>query len=529
MNTVASIYILSIGFATAVALIHLLLYLFYPRERANLFFSLFAFGVAVRFFSSDVLRASDYGGNTALIISLIKDYSVAVASFSYILFLYAAFSRPVAVQFWVVLAAWMLLAIVQTINPYLAGLALNTVLMPVFVVIESLRLIIQALIKRQEGAWLIGLGVILLALAPLKDALSNLGQLSLPPFVNTFVNQLAICSIIVVNSVFLARNFARTNKHLEAKLLEVETLSAERLEQERAATELKLQHEQEKSRRELMERELTLAADIQKGLFPETLPSINGYEIAAGNRPARQCGGDYYDVTAVDGHHAGHQSYLLCVADVAGKGLDAALLMSNMQATLHALAGRIESLVELAAQINQRLYESSPANKFVTAILLEVDPMTGECRYVNAGHNECVLLRSATGEIELLESTGLPLGIMDSDMLRNLGKNYEAKSFRLDAGDLLALYSDGVPEAYDEQEQEWSEARLQECLRVMINEPAQAVVDRVFMELDNFAGTAPQHDDITLLVFKRAVGAIDRKPVEAEIAAQDEAVRLLPA
>jgi serine phosphatase RsbU (regulator of sigma subunit) len=529
MNPGASIYILSMGFATAIALIHLLLYLFYPRERANLFFSLFAFGVAVRFFTSDVLRVPDYAGNTALIIGLTKDYSVGVASFAYILFLYAAFSRPIALQFWIVLAAWILLAILQTINPYVPGLALTTVLLPVFVVIESLRLIIHALIKRREGAWIISAGVILLALAPLKDALSNTGQLSLPPFWNTFVNQLAICSIIVANSVFLARNFARTNKHLEAKLLEVETLSVQRLEQERAATELKLQHEQEKSRRELMERELTLAADIQKGLFPETLPSIYGYEIAAGNRPARQCGGDYYDVTALDGDHAGRQSYLLCVADVAGKGLDAALLMSNMQATLHALAGRTGSLVELTAQINQRLYESSPANKFVTAILLEVDPATGEGRYVNAGHNECILLRSGTGEIELFESTGLPLGIMPGDMLRNLGKNYEAKSFRLNSGDLLALYSDGVPEAYDEQEQEWSEARLQECLRVMINEPAQAVVDRVFKELDGFAGTAPQHDDITLLVFKRAAGAMNKKHVEAEIAAQDEAVQLLPA
>ena len=256
--------------------------------------------------------------------------------------------------------------------------------------------------------------------------------------------------------------------------------------------------------RKKIEKELELAATIQAGLFPECLPIISGYDLAARNRAALWCGGDYYDVLQVEaGDVGGDPSYLLCVADVSGKGLSASLLMSNMQATLRALLGRVPSLVELAARTNELLHATTPSNKFVTAILLEITPATGEARYVNAGHGDCLLLRKHGGVAERLESTGLPLGMMPSEMLQMLGKGYEEKSLQLHAGDLLALYSDGVTEAYDEGENEWGDERLLQCLRPVADAPAQAIVTKVFEEIDRFAGTAPQHDDITVLLIKR--------------------------
>jgi sigma-B regulation protein RsbU (phosphoserine phosphatase) len=256
--------------------------------------------------------------------------------------------------------------------------------------------------------------------------------------------------------------------------------------------------------RKKIEQELELAATIQAGLFPESLPAIKGYDLSAGNRAARWCGGDYYDVLPVEAGTDGEaQSYLLCVADVSGKGLPASLLMSNMQATLRALLGRVPTLVEIAARTNELLHATTPSNKFVTAILLEIIPSTGAVRYVNAGHGDCMLLR-AGGEVERLESTGLPLGMMPAEMLEMLGKGYGEKHLQLGAGDLLALYSDGVTEAYDEAENEWGDERLLECLRPITNTPTRAIVEKVFEEIDRFAGSAPQHDDITLLVLKRA-------------------------
>lgn len=258
--------------------------------------------------------------------------------------------------------------------------------------------------------------------------------------------------------------------------------------------------------RRKIEQELELAASIQDGLFPARLPTIKGYEMAARNRAARWCGGDYYDVLPVEREsEADARSFLLCVADVSGKGLPASLLMSTMQATLRALLGRVPSLVDLASRTNELLHATTPSNKFVTALLLEITPATGEVRYVNAGHGDCMLLRKETGGVERLESTGLPLGMMPSEMLQMLGKGYEERQLDLRAGDLLALYSDGVTEAYDVDENEWGDERLRDCLLGVADAPAQTIITQVFEEIDRFAGSAPQHDDITLLVIKRAL------------------------
>ncbi len=252
--------------------------------------------------------------------------------------------------------------------------------------------------------------------------------------------------------------------------------------------------------RKKIEQEIELAASIQAGLFPEFLPRLEGYDLAAKNRAARWCGGDYYDVLPIETD--GEKSYLLCVADVSGKGLPASLLMSNVQATMRALLGRVPTLVELAARTNELLHATTPSNKFVTAILIELEPKSGAVKYVSAGHGDCLLLRS-DGTVEKFDATGLPLGMMPPEMLGMLGKDYEEKSFQLNAGDLLALYSDGVTEAYDEAENEFGDERLLECLRPIAETDSENIVSKVFTAIDAFAGIAPQHDDITLMVVKR--------------------------
>jgi serine phosphatase RsbU (regulator of sigma subunit) len=175
--------------------------------------------------------------------------------------------------------------------------------------------------------------------------------------------------------------------------------------------------------------------------------------------------------------------------------------MSNMQATMRALLGRLPSLTELATLTNSLLYATTPDNKYVTAILVELDPETGKGRYVNAGHQDCMLLR-ADGEVEWIKSTGTPLGLMAPDIIELMAP-YSEQSFELHPGDVLALFSDGVTEAQDEGENEFGEERLAEFLRPIRTEPAETLVEKVFCEIDRFAGSAPQYDDITLFVIKR--------------------------
>jgi phosphoserine phosphatase RsbU/P len=243
-----------------------------------------------------------------------------------------------------------------------------------------------------------------------------------------------------------------------------------------------------------LESELTLAARIQSALFPAVLPAVDGYDLAAKNRPARQCGGDYYDAMIVG--EGAEARVLLCVADVSGKGLPAALVMSNMQATLRAMLGREPSLPALAERASALLFASTAPEKYVTAALVELVPSTGAMRFVSAGHVDTLVLR-AGGDLFTLSSTGTPLGLFPG------GLPYGEVSGRLEVGDTLLLFSDGVTEAQNACDEEFGEARLMACLQEAADLPSAMVVERIFAAIDEFAGDAPQFDDITLLVARR--------------------------
>jgi len=241
-----------------------------------------------------------------------------------------------------------------------------------------------------------------------------------------------------------------------------------------------------------LEQELGIAAGIQQSLFPSKLPDLTASDIAARNRQARHVGGDYYDVIAIP-NVAGH--HLLCVADISGKGLPAALLMSTIQATLRATIGTQESLASLASRVNCLLFASTPPEKYATAMLLAYDPETGECTYVNAGHTDGIVLHQ-DGKVTYLSTTGMPLGLFGR-------ADFEEARVRVAAGDVLMLYSDGVSEAEDINEEQFGMDRIVEVLQAYRDEPASGIAGRMLERIDEFAGAAPQHDDITLMLLKR--------------------------
>jgi phosphoserine phosphatase RsbU/P len=242
--------------------------------------------------------------------------------------------------------------------------------------------------------------------------------------------------------------------------------------------------------KEKLEKELQLAADIQRRLLPASMPSLAGIDVVARTRPARHVGGDYYDVVPFGSEH------VFCVADVSGKGIAASLLMSNFQATLRALASSGRSLPEIVALMNDLMWASTAANKYVTAIFVAIDAATGRAHYVNAGHNDGFVLR-ADGSVEHLKATGMSVGLLSA-------RPYTEKEISLEAGDLVALYSDGVTEANDPQENEFEADRLIEVLRAQQKSPAGEIVEAVYQAVDAFASTAPQYDDITLMVITRS-------------------------
>jgi sigma-B regulation protein RsbU (phosphoserine phosphatase) len=318
--------------------------------------------------------------------------------------------------------------------------------------------------------------------APLKIGEKVIGVLALG---STLPMAYTAAELKLLNTLALQTATAIEN----ARLFE-RTLQAAR-ERER----LMALHQEAELARTKLESEMKLAARIQQDLFPAQMPDIDGYELAARNRPARRCGGDYYDaLTLVSGE--GGSRLLLCVADVAGKGLPASLVMSNMQATLRALLGDFRSLPTLAAHASDLLYNATSPEKYVTAALAELSPATGAVRFVGAGHLDNVIVR-ADGIVERLSSTGAPLGLLPP------GLAYEQTDQILHAGDALVLFSDGVTDAQDAADEEFGEARLLDALASTAAHDAETVIDRIFEAIDAFAGGAPQFDDMTILVARR--------------------------
>jgi serine phosphatase RsbU (regulator of sigma subunit) len=256
---------------------------------------------------------------------------------------------------------------------------------------------------------------------------------------------------------------------------------------------IRIEHELLQQLREQEERrtqDLKQAAEIQRGILPRGAPEVRGVDLAGHNAPSRTVGGDYYDFIAYpDGRVA------IVLADVAGKGMSAALLMSNLQARVQILAEDPTDLAGLMQRLDQSIAANSPENRFITMFFGLVDPTSGSLVYSNAGHNPPLLIR-ASGEQERLEAMGTVLGV-----LPDVGYEERRREFR--PGDLLVLYSDGVTEAASPDGQEFGEQRLADLLVAHRDEPAAEIVSQVIQAVAEWIAGAPPADDVTLVVARR--------------------------
>ena len=258
-----------------------------------------------------------------------------------------------------------------------------------------------------------------------------------------------------------------------------------------------------KADEERMRREMVMASEVQRRLFPEGPLASRRLDLAGLCLPALGVGGDYYDFLSLRDGLIG-----LAVADVAGKGISAALLMSVVQATLRSQAGSV-SPTELVASMNRLLYRSAARNRFASLFYAEFDEATDLLTFVNAGHNPPILLRRADaspalalrggprasegGVVQRLCTGGLVIGALAAVA-------YEQDVVKLAEGDLLVAYTDGVTEAFDANGQEFGEDRLRLVIESVGDRPAAEVAETIVAAVRQFSVDTPQHDDITLVV-----------------------------
>lgn len=247
--------------------------------------------------------------------------------------------------------------------------------------------------------------------------------------------------------------------------------------------------------RVVMKRDLEIARDIQSWLLPSSPPIVPGLTIAFATRPANTVAGDYYDVfprlTAIPED----QSFLLTVADVAGKSIPAALLMATFQASLKTLSSTPCSLQELVAGMNRYACTNSQNGlRFTTAFIAQFNAASRVLDYINAGHNNPILRRSS-GAIERLVAGGVPLGIQQD-------AKYDAGAATLAPGDWLVIFTDGLVEAVNFAGEEYGEQRLLAVLNANTGLAPDLLLQRMIAEVNTFVGSTPQHDDITCMLIK---------------------------
>jgi len=251
----------------------------------------------------------------------------------------------------------------------------------------------------------------------------------------------------------------------------------------------RVQLELRASRQELAMRhaELNFALEVQRALFPRQLPTDHGLEFSGVCVPARGISGDYYDVVPLSNGRVA-----FAVADISGKGISAAILMSNLHAVLRTLAAAGCTPAEVGARLNQHLHQVTEGLRFATFFYGEWNPAARCLSYVNAGHNAPILVTS--GRVQRLEVCGPPLGLFPDFELG-------VRECRLEQGDLLALFSDGVTEAGIERGREFGEAQLEKLVASHAGKPLAQIQQQVMTAVTRWAGQEAE-DDLTLLLVR---------------------------
>lgn len=242
--------------------------------------------------------------------------------------------------------------------------------------------------------------------------------------------------------------------------------------------------------KEKMEKELSLAAQIQTDFLPKATPECRGFDISGYMTPCYQVGGDYYDYIPIGTDRLG-----ITIADVSGKGPGASLLMASLRASLHFEVHLHYEMEKMAAKLNDFIHKSTPINSFITFFFCELNMKSGELKFINAGHNPPIVL-DKKGKINRMESCGLCLGMFQD-------VEYKAQTVALHPGDIALLFTDGITESRNKENKEFEEEKLVKLLKKNAKLSAPDLIKQIQKEVETFTADTEQMDDQTVVVIKK--------------------------
>lgn len=240
-----------------------------------------------------------------------------------------------------------------------------------------------------------------------------------------------------------------------------------------------------------IEREVNIAASIQKKLLPSRIPKVISGMVHAYSRPAKGVSGDYYDIIPL----SATGKFAMVICDVAGKGVPASLIMVMIRTIIHTIGGARKNAAEVMGWINRGIAGSIDIERFATMSYLTYNPQDHLIEYSNAGHHPLMLYRQASDIIERVDSPGLPIGL-------ERDSQYTLVRLNIEPGDIILAYTDGIIEAMNYRGEQYEEERLKTVFKENRHKSAKDIIDAIREAVDTFVGQAKQHDDMTLIVLK---------------------------
>src|SRR5215468_2300157 len=456
--------------------------------RAGLFL---AIGLSFVVFLTLLLAVNSYPPGALLVLRIVFAAAIGFSSSVELAFLYAAFGVRAPKLFWVAAAGWVAYVLAEA--GMLRGAFTWFAALNFFTAGESVRVTVQALRRRVDGAWIIGCGVFFTALVAPKEVLLTAGA-PIPAVVSALIDQAYTLAIIVSISIYLARRFARTNRQLEAQLVQVQELSTRAIEQERKAAELQLQHEREQARLALIEaenerraREMEEARLLQISLLPKRMPQAPGLEIAAYMQPAAEVGGDYYDFRlSRDG------TLTVAVGDATGHGLKAGMVVTATKSLFETLAEQDE-IPQILSQSSIALKRMNLRSLFMAMSLVKIRGL--RMTVGAAGMPPVLIYRERRREVEEVAVYGLPLGSVTS-------YSYRQAELTLAEGDVVVMMSDGFPERFSRHNEMLGYDRVKAVLVEAADLGPHEIISRFVTIGEAWAEGRPQDDDVTFVVIR---------------------------
>lgn len=470
-----------LGSLLVFAVIHALLFSFYPSEKRNLYFAFFTLFLSLLVFSIFKTEITNSPFESVLFVKIAQVTWILTILYA-LRFTYSLYDSKTPVQFWGFCAAGLLLILGIWFN--LGGIYWLRELFVFISVLEMLRALTKLVLQNRSGSWIIGMGIFCFIVSIFYRVIINVDLISGE---TTTASILGSGMMILSMSVFLSRDFAVTQKQLEQKLNEVNQLSKKTLEQEKLNKKREIETKLLEAENERKSRELEEARVLQLSMLPDKLPDIPPYDISVFMETATEVGGDYYDYSLQD-----DQWMTLALGDATGHGLKAGIMVAAAKSYFHMLSGE-KNPANMIHSMSNGIKNMDLRLMYMGMIIMRCKGL--EAEIISAGMPPVLWYRKDQNRVERITLKGLPLGT-------SVKYPYQTRSLKLSPGDLLLLMSDGLMELFNSKRELLGIGRIEKELLNVSDKPSADVIKHMRSLMLSWSGDHKNEDDVTLMAIR---------------------------